>query len=127
MNDILSSVLGLGGPLADNPLGYYGSDGSTLLTNDAGSNLAGAAATSPIVSSENGTSWFTGALNFLKSALPVAASVNTLVAGNQGKKANNNTSSATGSLAKFTSNPIVWIVAGGIGLVLVLILVLRKK
>lgn len=126
MDDILSSILGLGGPVADNPLGYYGSDGSTTLTNDAGSNPLGAASTSPVISSENGTSWITGLLNFATKALPVASSVNSLVSGNQGTKAANNTSSANSSLASVASNPIVWIIAGAIGLVLVLILVLKE-
>lgn len=124
MNNILSS-LGLGGSGSLNTTPYLSNMGSANLTNDLGTNPAGAAASSPTLTNNSGTSWATGLLNFgngvLKfgaSALPVAAGINNLVNQPSGQKASNNTSAQTGVLAKAPSiSPWVWIgalVGGGL-------------
>ena len=83
---------------------------------------ANTAASTPAASS-GGTSWWSSIVNFAQSALPVAAGVNNLVNADQGRTAQNNAATASGSLASVTSNPIIWIGAIIVGVVLVVLLI----
>jgi len=118
MDEVLS-YLGLGTPSSSS---YF--TGTALDTN-VGTNPTAAAATSPVASTNNGTSWVTGLLNFANKALPVAQGVNNLVNQDNGTTAKNNTASATGAFTNTSSNLLILIGAAIVGVIL-LVLFLKK-
>ncbi|MGB7767428.1 MAG: hypothetical protein WBN22_01045 [Verrucomicrobiia bacterium] len=126
-DDLLNSIgLGTTDPITGTSYDLDSTTGSTFLdTGSTASTPAPAAAASAATSGglwNSLSSFGSSLLQFGQQSLPVATQVNNLVNAAQGKTAQNNTASATGTLAATASNPIVWIIVIG-GLVLAFLFV----